>query len=95
MLAVLVDAINVLQSWQGDSSGRKHRNFADAAQWVNIRGTVHPFSFDNVCAALEIDSELAALALAHIDCTLGEFGAMFRHRQPTTQGVKPQPAHDR
>jgi hypothetical protein len=58
MLAVLVDAINVLQSWQGGGSARKRRNFADAAQWVNIRGTAHPFSFDNVCAALEIDSAL-------------------------------------
>jgi hypothetical protein len=28
MLAVLVDAINVLQSWQGGGSARKRRNFA-------------------------------------------------------------------
>jgi len=58
MLAVLVDAINVLQSWQGGSSARKRRNFAEAAQWVNNAGTTHPFSFDSVCDALEIDSEL-------------------------------------
>ena len=58
MLAVLVDAINVLQSWQGGGSARKRRNFAEAAQWVNTRGTCHPFSFDSVCDALEIDSEL-------------------------------------
>jgi hypothetical protein len=58
MLAVLVDAINVLQSWQGGGSARKRRNFAEAAQWVNTPGTSHPFSFDSVCDALEIDSEL-------------------------------------
>jgi hypothetical protein len=58
MLAVLVDAINVLQSWQGGGSARKRRNFAEAAQWVNTRGASHPFSFDSVCDALEIDSEL-------------------------------------
>jgi hypothetical protein len=58
MLAVLVDAINVLQSWQGGGSARKRRNFAEAAQWVNTRGTSYPFSFDSVCDALEIDSEL-------------------------------------
>ncbi|MBV8357941.1 MAG: hypothetical protein JO189_08390 [Deltaproteobacteria bacterium] len=58
MLAVLVDAINVLQSWRGGGSARKRRNFAEAAQWVNTRGTTHPFSFDSVCDALEIDSEL-------------------------------------
>ena len=58
MLAVLVDAINVLQSWQGGGSARKRHNFAEAAQWVNTRGTSHPFAFDSVCDALEIDSEL-------------------------------------
>ena len=49
MLAVLVDAINVLQSWQGGGSARKRRDFGEAAQWVNTRGTSHPFSFDSVC----------------------------------------------
>ena len=63
MLAVLVDAINVLQSWQGGGSARKRRNFAEAAQWVNTRGTSYPFSFDSVCDALEIDSELLRLRL--------------------------------
>jgi hypothetical protein len=58
MLAVLVDAINVLQSWHGVGSARKRCNFAEAAQWVNTRGTSYPFSFDSVCDALEIDSEL-------------------------------------
>ena len=58
VLAVLVDAINVLQSWKGAGRWHKRRNFAEAAQWVNTRGTTHPFSFDSVCDALEIESEL-------------------------------------
>jgi len=58
MLAVLVDAINVLQSWKGAGSAHKRRNFAEAVQWVNTGGTSHPFSFDSVCDALEIESEL-------------------------------------
>jgi hypothetical protein len=58
MLAVLVDALNVLQSWKGSGSARKRRNFAEAAQWFNTPGTSHPFSFDSICDALEIDSEL-------------------------------------
>src|SRR5947209_8064256 len=58
MLAVLVDAINVLQTWKGIGSAHKRRNFAEAAQWVNTLGTGYPFSFDSVCDALEIDSEL-------------------------------------
>jgi hypothetical protein len=54
MLAVLVDAINVLQAWQRAGSARKRRAFAEAAQWVNTSGTHYPFSFDSVCDALEI-----------------------------------------
>ena len=58
MLAVLADAINVLHSGQGGDSVCKRRDFTDAAQWVNSPGTTHPFSFDSVCDALEIDPEL-------------------------------------
>jgi len=58
ILALLVDAINDLQSWRGVGSERKRRNCAEAALWVNTRGTCHPFSFDSVCDYLEIDSAL-------------------------------------
>lgn len=70
MLAVLVDAINILQGWHRLSSARKRRAFAEAAQWVNTRGTSYPFSFDSICDALSIDSEilrsrLSALTIGH------------------------------
>jgi len=58
MLAVLVDTINVLQSWRSGGSAGKRRNFAEAAHWVNLRGTTDFFSFDSVCDALEINAEL-------------------------------------
>jgi hypothetical protein len=58
MLAVLVDAINVLQSWKGSGSARKRRNFAEAVSWVNSPGTAHTFAFDSVCDALDINSGL-------------------------------------
>jgi len=58
MLAVLVDALNVLQSWRGVGSARKRRDFAEAARWVNCVGTTHLFSFDSICHALEINPEL-------------------------------------
>ena len=57
MLAVLVDAINVLQGWHGVGSARKRHAFAEAAQWVNTPGTHYPFSFDSVCDALEMDPD--------------------------------------
>jgi hypothetical protein len=66
MLAVLVDAMNVLQSWQSGGSLRKRRDFAEAAQWVNTRGTSYPFLFDSVCDALEIDPELLRSRLGEL-----------------------------
>ena len=58
MLAVLVDAINVLQAWHRVGSARKRRAFAEAAQWVNTCGAHYPFSFDSICDALEIDPDV-------------------------------------
>jgi hypothetical protein len=58
MLAVLVDAINVLQGWHRLGNARKRRAFAEAAQWVNTRGTGYPFSFDSICDALGIESDI-------------------------------------
>lgn len=57
MLAVLADAINILHDGRGALSARKRRLFVDAARWVMARGSNVPFSFDNVCDALEISAE--------------------------------------
>ena len=57
MLAVLADAINILQDWRSSFSVRKRRLFIEAARWVMTHGNNVPFSFDNVCDALEISSE--------------------------------------
>jgi hypothetical protein len=55
MLAVLVDAINVLHQWRHVGTGRRRREFTEAARWVNRRGHSDLFSFDNICDALEIE----------------------------------------
>jgi hypothetical protein len=58
MLAVLVDAINILQRWQRVESAHKRRAFAEVAHWVNTTRTGSQFSFENVCDALDIDSKV-------------------------------------
>lgn len=83
MLAVLVDAMNVLQSWQNGGSVRKRRYFAEAAQWVNAHGTSYPFSFDSVCDALEIDSELLRSRLCGL--TVRSANSARRHALPGLQ----------
>ena len=71
MLAVLADAINILQDWRGSFSPRKRRLFIEAARWVMARGSSVPFSFDNVCDALEISSEALRHRLSGLAAGLG------------------------
>jgi hypothetical protein len=72
MLAVLIDAMNVLHSWHGRGNNRKRHHFVEAAQWVNTRGTGNLFSFDSVCDALEINSELLRSRLCELTVTLSD-----------------------
>ena len=65
MLAVLVDAINILQGWHRLGSARKRRAFAEASQWINTPGVGYPFAFDSICDALGIDSESLRTRLTH------------------------------
>jgi hypothetical protein len=70
MLAVLADAINVLQDRDPMATARKRKAFAEAAEWVTTRGNGYLFSFDTVCDALNIAPELlrerlSGLALRH------------------------------
>ena len=71
MLAVLVDAINILQGWNRMGSARKRRAFAEAGQWVTAQGRSYPFSFDSVCDALSIDPEMLRERLAGLVMGLG------------------------
>ena len=54
MLAVLIDAINVL----GVSPNRRKSNpFNEASSWVFAKGVKSPLSFDHVCDAISVDAE--------------------------------------
>ena len=54
MLAVLIDAINVL----GVSPNRRKSNsFNDASSWVFAKDVKSPLSFDHVCDSLSLNAE--------------------------------------
>jgi hypothetical protein len=58
MLAVLVDAVNIIHSCRGNGSVRKHALYSEAHEWVFTRGRSRPFSFENVCDGLAIEPEM-------------------------------------
>ena len=72
MLAVLADAINILLDWRGSFSIRKRRLFVEAARWVMTHSPNVPFSFDNVCDALEINAESLRQRLSGLAAGTGD-----------------------
>jgi hypothetical protein len=63
MLAVLIDAISSIEHC---SSGRGAKNWGDcqsAVQWVRAHDRQWLFSFENICAVLELDVDRLRTAL--------------------------------
>jgi hypothetical protein len=57
MLAVLADAINVLQGHRVSIYGTRHDPFHEALSWIlGERRVTSPLSFDHVCDALGLDT---------------------------------------
>lgn len=57
MLAVLADAINLVQDGHRSANPRKRTSFSEARNWIFQSGVRCPLSFENVCDALSIDAE--------------------------------------
>lgn len=55
MLAVLQDAVGTLLKHAGSARNGPRRLVRDVEQWINARNADWPFSFDNICAALNLD----------------------------------------
>src|ERR1700736_2468304 len=57
MLAVLADAINLVQDGHRSVNPRKRTSFSEAKNWIFQSGVRCPLSFESVCDALTIDAE--------------------------------------
>ena len=66
MLAVLADAINVVQEYGASSSLRKRNSFNDAWAWIFAKRVNCPLSFESVCDALGMDTEGLRFRLSEV-----------------------------
>ena len=57
MLAVLEDGVGTFQKYAGAPGRRARRLFAEAEEWFASDATDWPFSFANVCVALNLEPE--------------------------------------
>jgi hypothetical protein len=55
MLAVLEDAVGTFQKFATAPGRRAHRLFAEAEEWFESDEKTWPFSFMNVCQALDLE----------------------------------------
>jgi hypothetical protein len=64
MLAVLEDAIATFKKCSSRESRRKRRLLGEVEEWVASADVKWPFSFQNICAALNIDADYLLWGLA-------------------------------
>jgi hypothetical protein len=67
MLAVLVDAINIINGGRGNGSARKRGLYGEAHDWVFTSGNGRPFSFENVCDGLGLEPEMLRRRLSDMN----------------------------
>lgn len=56
MLAVLEDAVLTLRRYAGDTKIKSRRLVRDVERWIEMRNTDWPFSFESICAVLNLDA---------------------------------------
>jgi hypothetical protein len=76
MLAVLADAINVVQEYGGAESLRKRNSFNEAWNWFFTKGITSPLSFGNVCDALGMDAQALRWRLSELVAGRGNANPM-------------------
>jgi hypothetical protein len=55
MVAILEDAIDVYRKQAAARDTRKRHMFEDAEAWIEDRAAIWIFSFENICAVLDLD----------------------------------------
>lgn len=63
MIAVMEDAVAILQRYAHDPSDRHQREVAEALDWIDSTDTTWPYSFENVCSALAFEPERVRIGM--------------------------------
>jgi hypothetical protein len=63
MIAVLHDALDCVEKYRFTTNNRGRRLFYDAQQWLLAEKTDWPYSFECICAVLDLDANAVRRAL--------------------------------
>ncbi len=99
MLAVLVDAVNIIHSCRGNGSVRKRGLYNEAHEWIFTAASGKTFSFENVCDGLGIEPEMLRRRLSETNDRLASFRLRLkesgRAHNVTVNRVRHRPRHQR
>ncbi|MBI3301982.1 MAG: hypothetical protein HYZ72_07895 [Deltaproteobacteria bacterium] len=70
MLAVMEDAITTFQKSVYGATRRQRRLLKETEEWIGSADTSWPFSFENICAALDIEADYLRAGLKRWKGTL-------------------------
>ena len=70
MLAVMEDAIATFQKSVHGETRRQRRLLRETEEWINSMDTSWPFSFENICVALDIEPDYLRFGLLRWKGTL-------------------------
>jgi len=70
MLAVMEDAISTFQKSVHGETRRQRRLLRETEEWIDSIDTSWPFSFENICTALDIEPNYLRSGLQHWKGTL-------------------------
>jgi hypothetical protein len=87
MVAILEDAIDVYRKQAGARDTRKRHMFEDAEAWIEDASATWIFSFENICAVLDLDPD-------YIRRGLREWKRRVRGATGVGQVVRLEPAGD-
>ena len=85
MLAVMEDAISTFQKSVHGATRRQRRLLKETEEWIASADTSWPFSFENICAALDIEAEYLRAGLKRWKSTL------LAQHQPRDSAVSHSP----
>jgi hypothetical protein len=77
MLAVLKDAVECIERYHNRHGVRSRPEYEAALHWVHSRDRAWPFSFENICLRLDLDSDRLRSALAASFSFRGSHGDTF------------------
>lgn|SRR5262249_43078243 len=83
MFAVLTDAVECFQKYHRGQSRKSRVLFAEAAEWIESRDASWPFSFEQICQALNFNPSYLRMGLTRWRSLYEENrGARRRIREP-------------